>query len=122
MLKIIALCANGMGTSSLIERKVQGIMDALGVEATVTHASLGTGKTKAKGYQIVLCSNAFVGDIEAADLGDTKVIGVKNLMSDKEIELLDNYHKMVYEMISPYLTLEEKIWLRDTVKGGNSSK
>ena len=86
MLKIIALCANGMGTSSLIERKVQGIMDALGVEATVTHASLGTGKTKAKGYQIVLCSNAFVGDIEAADLGDTKVIGVKNLMSDKEIE------------------------------------
>ncbi|RHD10022.1 M24 family metallopeptidase C-terminal domain-containing protein [Eubacterium ventriosum] len=43
-------------------------------------------------------------------------------MSDKEIELLDNYHKMVYEMISPYLTLEEKIWLRDTVKGGNSSK
>ena len=51
MLKIIALCANGMGTSSLIER-----------------------------------SNAFVGDIEAADLGDTKVIGVKNLMSDKEIE------------------------------------
>ena len=46
MLKIIALCANGMGTSSLIERKVQGIMDTLGVEATVTHASLGTGKTK----------------------------------------------------------------------------
>ena len=34
----------------------------------------------------MLCSNAFVGDIEAADLGDTKVIGVKNLMSDKEIE------------------------------------
>ena len=31
------------------------------------------------------------------------------------IELLDNYHKMVYEMISPYLTLEEKIWLKDTV-------
>lgn len=86
MLKIIALCANGMGTSSLIERKVQGIMDTLGVEATVTHASLGTGKTKAKGYQIVLCSNAFVEDIEAADLGDAKVIGVKNLMSDKEIE------------------------------------
>lgn len=43
-------------------------------------------------------------------------------MADKEIELFDNYHKMVYEMISPYLTLEEKIWLRDTVKGGNSSK
>lgn len=43
-------------------------------------------------------------------------------MADKEIELLDNYHKMVYEMISPYLTLEEKIWLKDIVKGGNSSK
>ena len=45
MLKIIALCANGMGTSSMIERKVQGIADRLGVEAKVSHASLGAGKT-----------------------------------------------------------------------------
>ena len=79
MLKIIALCANGMGTSSLIERKVQGIMDTLGVEATVTHASLGTGKTKAKGYQIVLCSNAFVADKEIEKK-------MKEYMDDKGIK------------------------------------
>lgn len=85
MLKIIALCANGMGTSSLIARKVQTIADNLGVEATVSHASLGVGKTKAKGQDIVMCSNAFVGDFSSINSEHTQVIGVKNLMSDKEI-------------------------------------
>lgn len=85
MLKIIALCANGMGTSSMIERKVQSIADGLGVEAKVTHASLGAGKTKAKGCHIVFCSRAFVGDLAALNTETTQVIGVRNLMSDKEI-------------------------------------
>lgn len=85
MLKIIALCANGMGTSSMIEQKVQNIADELGVEAKVTHASLGSGKTKAKGYHVVFCSRAFVGDLTDLNSENTQVIGVRNLMSDQEI-------------------------------------
>ena len=85
MVKIIALCANGMGTSSMIERKVQGIADRLGVEAKVSHASLGAGKTKAKGQHIVFCSRAFVGDLKSLQCAETEVIGVRNLMSDQEI-------------------------------------
>ena len=85
MLKIIALCANGMGSSTMIERKVQEIMERLGVEAKVSHASLGTGKTKAKGCQVVLCSNAFVGDLADLNSQETQVIGVKNLLSEKEL-------------------------------------
>ena len=57
MLKIIALCANGMGTSSMIERKVQGIADRLGGEAKVSHASLGAGKTKAKGHKHIFAAD-----------------------------------------------------------------
>ena len=33
------------------------------------------------------------------------------LMDDKEKELLNNYHKKVYENISPYLDVEETEWL-----------
>lgn len=85
MLKVLAVCANGMGTSSMIERKVQGILDDLGVEAKVVHASLGVGKTKAKSYHVVLCSRVFVEDLEALGLTETKIIGVRNLMSDQEL-------------------------------------
>lgn len=33
------------------------------------------------------------------------------MMSDKELQALNHYHKMVYEKISPYLDTEEKQWL-----------
>ena len=32
-------------------------------------------------------------------------------MNKEEIELLNEYHKKVYENISPYLTEEERVWL-----------
>lgn len=35
------------------------------------------------------------------------------LMSEKERELLNTYHKQVYEKISPFLSEEEKDWLKD---------
>ncbi|MBT9778865.1 M24 family metallopeptidase [Clostridium sp. MCC353] len=36
----------------------------------------------------------------------------KNLMDKRDIELLNEYHKAVYEKISPYLTEEEAEWLK----------
>ncbi|MBU5316535.1 aminopeptidase P family protein [Clostridium bornimense] len=35
-----------------------------------------------------------------------------SLMSKKEIEMLNKYHAMVYEKISPYMTEEENLWLK----------
>ena len=35
-----------------------------------------------------------------------------NLLSEEEIEWLDRYHEHVYEKISPFLTPDEKAWLR----------
>lgn len=43
---------------------------------------------------------------------DLDAIDVK-LMNREEREYLNNYHKMVYEKISPFLTEEEKIWLKE---------
>jgi Xaa-Pro aminopeptidase len=42
-------------------------------------------------------------DLDAIDVG---------LMMKDEIEYLNNYHKKVYEKISPFLNQDEKEWLK----------
>lgn len=46
---------------------------------------------------------------------DTKPIKVDMLL-DEEKEWLNNYHKMVYERISPFLKGESKTWLKEKTK------
>ncbi len=43
---------------------------------------------------------------------DLDAIDVK-LMNREEREYLNDYHKMVYEKISPFLTEEERVWLKE---------
>ena len=40
----------------------------------------------------------------------------KSLMTDKEIEWLNNYHQMVYDKLQIHLTDEEKAWLKEKTK------
>lgn len=47
---------------------------------------------------------------------DRELISVENL-TNTEKQLLDRYHGMVYKKISPHLTKEERIWLKDVTKG-----
>lgn len=46
-------------------------------------------------------------DLEAID---------SSLMSERDKELLNNYHKTVYETISPYLSQEEAEWLKENTR------
>ncbi len=39
-----------------------------------------------------------------------------SIMSDKEIQYLNDYHKLVYEKIATFLDEEEKNWLRDVTR------
>lgn len=41
---------------------------------------------------------------------------VPEQMSEKERQLLNNYHKTVYEKISPYMNEEEKEWLKEATR------
>jgi Xaa-Pro aminopeptidase len=38
------------------------------------------------------------------------------MMLPEEIDWLNNYHDLVYEKLSPYLTEDEKEWLREATK------
>ncbi len=46
---------------------------------------------------------------------DTRAID-KSLMTDKEIEWLNTYHKKVYNTLLPYLTVREATWLKEETK------
>ena len=39
-----------------------------------------------------------------------------SLMEKKDIQYLNEYHKAVYEKISPYLTEEEAAWLKEATR------
>ena len=38
---------------------------------------------------------------------------VKEMLTNEEIEWLNNYHQIVYEKLSPNLNEEEKVWLQE---------
>lgn len=83
MIKVLAICGNGMGTSLVIKMKVKKFLDAQGINAKMESCSLGeaTGFLS-QGIDIALCSQNLVKNIRAPER--THLIGLKNLMNDKE--------------------------------------
>ncbi|MBU2700880.1 PTS system ascorbate-specific IIB component [Sporomusaceae bacterium BoRhaA] len=85
MLKVVAACGNGMGSSQIIKMKIDKIFKKLNMPVEIHHMSVGEAKAAASGYDVVFCSIAFV-DIFSVKNNRTKVIGLKNLLSETEIE------------------------------------
>ncbi len=83
MLKVIAACGNGMGSSMMIKMKIEKVLKDMGIECQVFHASVGEAKAQAKDYDLVIVSQMFVSEFENA--GDAKVVGLLNLLSEDEI-------------------------------------
>ncbi len=86
MLKVIAACGNGMGSSQIIKMKIEKIFKNLNVQAQIHHCSIGEAKTQAANYDVVFCSEALKGNFKNAESRGTKVIGLKNLLSESEIK------------------------------------
>ena len=86
MLKVIAACGNGMGSSQMIKMKITKVFNKLGVPVQVDHNSVGAAQTMASNYDAVFVSQNFVSNFDNAAAKGTKVIGLKNLLSEQEIE------------------------------------
>jgi len=84
MLKVLAACGNGMGSSMIIKMKIEQVLKSMNIEHQVHHASVGQAKSEANNFDLVLVSKQFVDDFNVT--GDTKVIGLVNLLSDQEIK------------------------------------
>ncbi len=83
MLKVLAACGNGMGSSLIIKMKIEKVLKEMGLECDVHHASVGQAKSDARNYDLVLVSHMFTK--EFANSGKAKIVGLVNLLSDEEI-------------------------------------
>jgi PTS system ascorbate-specific IIB component len=88
MIKVLCACASGSGSSLLCEMATKKALKALGLkdgDFSVTHCPLGEAKGQARLYNVLLVGLNFVSNFADVAAKGVTVIGVKNLMSDKEI-------------------------------------
>ncbi|MGX4594369.1 PTS sugar transporter subunit IIB [Leuconostoc sp. JNUCC 76] len=85
-MNILVSCANGSGTSLMMMKSVEKSMKKLGIPISkINHTSLAEGKSTATQYDAVFTPLNFVNMFEDAAKKGVTVVGVKNVMSDKEI-------------------------------------
>lgn len=85
-MKVLVCCANGAGTSLMMEMKVKKALQDLNINADVCHTSLSEGKNTSRFYDLVICSTAFEKNFEDSKKKGVKVIGIKNILSLDEIK------------------------------------
>ena len=92
MAKILACSANGSGTSLMMRLTLDKVIASCGFKVEeVRHDSITEGRKIAGQYDIVLCPLKFVDMFDEAAAQGTKVIGLKNVMAQKEMtEALEN--------------------------------
>lgn len=87
MIKMMVCCANGAGSSLMMKMTAEKAIKNLKLKVSgIHHCALSEGKTAALQYDVVLCSLAFVDMFKDAQKKGVTVIGLKNVMSQKEIE------------------------------------
>ena len=98
MLKVIAACGNGMGSSLMIKMKITEAFKELDIPVSVSHMSVGEAKTACNNYDVVFVSTALESNFSNAK--NTTIIGLRNLLSKDEIKqkIIDN--KLVETQIS----------------------
>ncbi|RRD93262.1 PTS sugar transporter subunit IIB [Clostridiales bacterium COT073_COT-073] len=83
MLKVLAACGNGMGSSMIIKMKIEKILKEMGKDCNVHHASVGEAKSQAKDFDVVIVSHMFAKDFNVPE--HVKVVGLVNLLDENEI-------------------------------------
>lgn len=84
MLKVLAACGNGMGSSMVIKMKIENALRKLNVtDFQVDFCSVGEAKGVAGSYDIVVASQHLIHEVEGRTNG--KLVGLDNLMDDNEI-------------------------------------
>ncbi|MBQ6126137.1 MAG: PTS sugar transporter subunit IIB [Erysipelotrichaceae bacterium] len=86
MLKIVAACAMGAGSSLMLEMRIKQVCKEMGIDATVSHCQISEAKSTAKKYDVVVTALNFASQFKAAEEAGVKVVAVKNILSAAEIK------------------------------------
>lgn len=85
--KILCACANGSGTSLMMQLTVERVAKELGMDVSnVHHCALAEGTSTAKNFDIVCFPRNFENMFENAKAAGITCIPLRNVMSDKEIK------------------------------------
>jgi PTS system ascorbate-specific IIB component len=88
MFKVLCACASGSGSSLLMEMATKKALKSLGLsdkDIVVNHCPLGEAKGQYKNYSLLLVGKNFVSTFYEATAKGFPVLGIRNMMSDKEI-------------------------------------
>lgn len=86
MLKVIAACGSGMGSSQIIKMKIDKVFKKLNIPVEIHHSSISEAKSLASQYNVVFCSEALKGNFDGAAAKGVVIIGLRNLLDEKEME------------------------------------
>lgn len=84
MIKLLAVCGNGMGTSTLMKLKAKNILDKNKIQAVCENCSIGQAKTSLGGYDLVIASVHLASQLK--ETSKTKIVALKNILDVKEME------------------------------------
>ena len=84
-MKVLAACGNGMGSSQMIKMKITKVFKKLNIEVSIDHLSVGEAKSVVSSYDMVFVSTSLVPSFSNVPKR-TKIIGLRNLLSEVEIE------------------------------------
>lgn len=87
-MSFMVCCANGAGSSLMMKMTMMKMLTRLGIKpGKVHHCSVSEAKSSATQFDIVFCARNFVNNFKEAEKnGTTHVFGLRNIMSEKEME------------------------------------
>jgi PTS system ascorbate-specific IIB component len=85
MLRVLAACGNGMGSSQIIKMRIEQVLKEMNIQFKVDHCSVGEAKGQAKNYDLILVAQQLAKDFTDVP-ATTKVVGLINLLSAVEIK------------------------------------
>ena len=86
MIKVLAVCGSGMGTSMMMKMNVNSVLKKLGVDGTADSCAIAEANAKASSFDVVVASTHIVKELESKVGSKTKLVGLQNIMNKKELE------------------------------------
>lgn len=87
MYNVLVSCANGAGSSLMMKMAAEKVFKKHNLTISrIHHCSISEGKSMASQFDIVFCARNFTDMFKDAEAKGTKVIGLRNIMSQAEME------------------------------------
>lgn len=80
-------CANGAGSSLMMKMTMQKMLTKQGIKpGRIHHCAVSEAKSSASQFDVVFCARNFINNFKEAEKNGTHVFGLRNIMSEKEME------------------------------------